>query len=143
VILTLPNGENRQYTVKDNYKFNIEGNKNATVHELRKGMVVSAEKIVETPHVELANETRVAGTAPPPKVEVAAATPPPAALAPSAPRSAAPAPTPKAAEPAPAPVEEAAAPKPTRLPMTGSPFPLIGLMGLLCSGAALFVRQLR
>ena len=65
VILTLPNGENRMYKVTDDYKFNIEGNKKATVFDLRKGMVVSAEKIVEEPRMEIASNTKVTGTGAP------------------------------------------------------------------------------
>jgi hypothetical protein len=61
VILTLPNGENRQYEVKSDYKFIVNGMP-ATVSDLKKGMVVKAEKIVETPHVEIATDTRVTGT---------------------------------------------------------------------------------
>jgi preprotein translocase subunit YajC len=64
VILTLPNGENKEYTVTDDYKFNIEGNKNATVFDLRKGMKVSAEKIVEEPMTEIVSNTTVTGQAP-------------------------------------------------------------------------------
>src|SRR5882762_7172857 len=48
VIITLPNGENRNYKVEDHFPFNIGGEK-ATVHELKKGMTISAEKIVEEP----------------------------------------------------------------------------------------------
>src|SRR5579863_6268434 len=54
VIITLPNNENRQYTVNENYRFNVEGRK-ASVHELRKGMIISAEKIVEAPRTELSS----------------------------------------------------------------------------------------
>jgi len=43
-IITLPNGDNRNYKVEDHYRFNIGGEK-ATVHELRKGMKISADKI--------------------------------------------------------------------------------------------------
>jgi len=64
VILTLPNGENRTYNVPDGYKFNVEGNKNATVFDLKKGMRVSAEKIVEEPKTEITSNTVVTGTAP-------------------------------------------------------------------------------
>ena len=64
VIITLPNGENRTYTVKDDYKFDIGGNKNATVFDLRKGMTISAKKIVEEPRTEIAAETVVTGQAP-------------------------------------------------------------------------------
>ena len=61
VILTLPNGENRQDIVKGDYKFTVNGSP-ATVYELRQGMVVSAEKIVEEPAVQLASNTTVVGT---------------------------------------------------------------------------------
>jgi hypothetical protein len=102
VILTLPNGEHRMYKVKDDYKFTIEGNKKATVFDLRKGMVVSAEKIVEEPRTEIAFNTKVTGTAPPPPRTDAAPTPAP--TPPSAPEpelSPAKTITPSRAEPAP------------------------------------------
>jgi len=64
VVITLPNGENRTYTVTDDYKFNIEGNKTATVSDLRKGMKISAERIVEEPRTEITSNTVVTGQAP-------------------------------------------------------------------------------
>jgi len=64
VILTLPNGENRSYTVNNDYSFMVEGKK-ATVSELRTGMTVSAQKIVESPGTEIASDTVVTGKAPP------------------------------------------------------------------------------
>jgi hypothetical protein len=64
VIITLPNGENRTYTVKDDYRFNVEGNKNATVSDLKKGMKISAERIVEEPRTEIVSNTVVTGQAP-------------------------------------------------------------------------------
>ena len=115
VILTLPNGENKQYKVKPDYKFNING-KPASVYQLRQGMTVSAEKIVEEPKVEIATDTKVVGQAPPapkPAPTAAAATP-------------APAPAPAAA---PAPVAAAAPAAPAKLPKTASPLPLAGLLG--------------
>jgi hypothetical protein len=143
VILTLPNGENRTYQVKDDYKFNIGGNKEATVSDLRKGMKISAQKIVEEPRTEIASNTVVTGQAPPPPAPkaVAAQTPPPAPAPPKevaqakppvvtpAPAPAPPPPTQVAqAQPTPAP-----APEPARLPATASQVPMIGLMGLLCT----------
>ena len=65
VIITLPNNENRMYKVNDNYRFNVNGQK-ASVHELRKGMVIAAEKIVEAPKTEIASNVAVTGSAPPP-----------------------------------------------------------------------------
>ncbi len=64
VIITLPNGENRTYTVKDDYRFTVEGNTNATVSDLRKGMKISAERIVEEPRTEIVSNTVVTGQAP-------------------------------------------------------------------------------
>ena len=63
VIITLPNGENRTYKVDDSYRFDIGGEK-ASVYELRKGMRISAQKIVEEPKTELATDTVVTGQAP-------------------------------------------------------------------------------
>jgi hypothetical protein len=65
VILTLQDGQNKQYTVKDtdNIRFTVEG-RPATVFDLRKGMIVSAEKIVEEPDVEITTDTTVVGNAP-------------------------------------------------------------------------------
>ena len=79
VILTLPNGENRQYKVPDDYEFTVEG-KPATVFELRKGMRVSAVKIVEAPRTEVAANTVVTGEPPAP---VATASAPVSAPAPA------------------------------------------------------------
>src|SRR3974377_302556 len=42
VILTLPNGENHQFKVKDDFKLIVDG-RPATVFELKKGMTVTAE----------------------------------------------------------------------------------------------------
>jgi len=64
VILTLPDGENREYTVKDDYKFSVDGNQSATVTDLRKGMKISAQKIVEEPRSEIVSNTVVTGQAP-------------------------------------------------------------------------------
>jgi hypothetical protein len=134
VILTLPNNQNKMYKVEDSYRFNVEGKK-ATVYELRKGMVVSAEKITEEPRTEIASNTVVTGSAPPPvapvKSEVAR-------------QVERPAPTPVAEPaPAPAPAPAAAEPAPAALPTTASPLPLLGVLGMLFTGAGLCLRKLR
>lgn len=135
VILTLPNGENRQYKVKDDYKFMVEG-KPATVFELRKGMRVSAEKIVEEPRTEVSWNSVITGEAPPPVKTQAAAVPAPKPQPTRVPEPAAkPAPAPAPApEPAPAPAE---------LPKTGSPLPFIGLAGMLLAAGSLVSMRLR
>ena len=131
VILTLPNNENRTYKVASSYRFIVNGQK-ATVFDLRKGMIVSAEKIVEVPRTEFAMNAVVTGQAPPAPVPVRAEA---AREAPAPVAEAAPAP-----EPAPAPPVQRAEAK---LPKTASPLPLFGLLGFLCTGAAFGLRTLR
>lgn len=63
VILTHENGENHEYTVPPSFKFMVEG-KPASVGELRKGMKVSATKIVEEPHTEISTQGYITGKAP-------------------------------------------------------------------------------
>jgi hypothetical protein len=63
VILTLPSGENRDYNVPPSFRFSVEG-KPASVTDLRKGMKVSAEKIVEEPRTEISTKTVITGKAP-------------------------------------------------------------------------------
>jgi hypothetical protein len=142
VIITLPNGENRMYKVRQDYKFNVEG-KSATVFDLRKGMNISAEKIVEEPTTELATNITVTGQAPKPKAEVATAKAPTSRELTSspAPTSSA-APASSAAQRAPA-AQQSAAEAPAKLPKTGSPLPLMGVLGLLFTGASFGLRKLR
>jgi len=134
VVLTLPNNENRMYKVNEDYKFNVHGQP-ASVHDLRKGMVISAQKIVEAPRTEVAANTTVTGHAPPPPKPVVAEAPAPAMHEP-APAAAAPA-------PAPAPTEVAESKLPAKLPKTGSQLPLAGIAGVLFIGAALVVHKVR
>src|SRR5258707_12445735 len=83
VVVTLPNNENRMYKVDESYRFNVDG-KPASVHDLRKGMHISAQKIVEEPRAEIASDTVVTGTAPaPPRAVAEARAPAPPAAAPA------------------------------------------------------------
>ena len=63
VVLTLQNGQNRGYTVPESFRFVVEG-KPASVHELKKGMKVSATKIVEEPRTEISTKTVITGKGP-------------------------------------------------------------------------------
>jgi hypothetical protein len=63
VVLTLENGENKEYNVPDSFQFMVEG-KPASVHDLKKGMKVTATKIVEEPRTEMSTDTVITGTAP-------------------------------------------------------------------------------
>ena len=126
VILTLENGENQQFTVPDGQRFKIDG-QDLDVWHLKKGMTVSATKVVEAPETVVEHERQLTGTMPPP--------PPPLPQdMPVLIARAAPTPAPAAATPAAAPAE---------LPKTGSIVPLIGLLGLLFSGASLLTRFTR
>ena len=60
VILTLANGENKEYNVPESFKFTVAG-KPASVAELKVGMDVSATKIVEEPHTEISETTVITG----------------------------------------------------------------------------------
>ncbi|MGH9631219.1 MAG: hypothetical protein ACRD7E_23185 [Bryobacteraceae bacterium] len=142
VILTLPDGTNKMYKARPDMKFDV-GGKKATVFDLRKGMRISAEKIVEEPRTDVAANTVVTGTAPKLAPVVAAAAPAePAPVRQAAAPSPDPTPAPaQAAEPA-AERETAATPAPSRLPPTGSQLPLAGLLGVLLAAAGLGLRKL-
>jgi len=93
VILTLPNGVNKQFLVKDDTRFTVNGNP-ATVRDLAKGMIVFAEKIVEEPTTEITIDTTVVGQAPAPAAVAAEAAPAVAQAPPAEPPPAPAAPTP-------------------------------------------------
>lgn len=127
VILTLPDNTNKQYKVPEGTMFSVDGEMKSVFH-LKKGMLISATVITESPEVVQGSTRTLSGVAPPP---------PPAPVTP------APVGVLLIEVPAPAP-----APAPTQvaqntLPKTGSVFPLIGLLGMLCLSASLGLRILR
>ncbi len=63
IIVTLENGENKQYAVPPDFKFDVEG-KQLSAMELRKGMRVTGTKIVEEPVTVITHDVVVTGTAP-------------------------------------------------------------------------------
>jgi hypothetical protein len=63
LVLQLPTNEVKTYTVPDSARFNVEG-KEATLQDLRPGMTISAEKMVEVPKVDFVSDTVVTGHAP-------------------------------------------------------------------------------
>ncbi len=131
VILTLADNTNQKFSIPKGQMFNVNGQM-TDAFGLRKGMTISATKVVEVPETIVTEKRILSGQLPPPP-------PPPAdqpiliaVLVPVP----APAPAPEAAPtPAPAP-----APK---LPKTGSSLPLIGLLGLLFMGASFGLRSVR
>jgi hypothetical protein len=109
VILTLEDGTNQQFKIPKGQKFMVDGQE-TDAWGLRKGMNVSATKIVEVPQTTIDQQRKVTGTMPPPP-------PAPPADAPILIAEAAPVPAP------------AAPAVPAELPKTGSLLPLIGLLG--------------
>ena len=120
VVLTLENGRNQQFKIPKGQKFTVDGQE-TDAWGLKKGMKISATKIVEVPMTVAEQQRQVTGTAPPPPVA------PPADL--------------------PILIAEAAPPAPVatpaELPKTGSLVPLLGMLGLLSLGTSLGLRILR
>lgn len=108
VILTLEDGTNQKFNIPKGQTFNVDG-QTVDAWGLRKGMQISATKVVEEPVTVVSQQRELSGTMPPPP-------PPPP---PDQPIIVA------VVEPPPAP-----APAPAALPKTGSFLPLIGLLGL-------------
>ena len=63
VILTLENGENRQYEVPQGLKFNVDGQMKEAM-ELKPGQKVTATKVVEAPYIEVTEDNVVTGVGP-------------------------------------------------------------------------------
>jgi hypothetical protein len=133
VILTLENGTNQSFKIPKDQKFNVSGQM-VDAFALRKGMVLTATKIVEVPASVVSQERSVTGTMPTPPV--ASETPAAAASQESSVRTAqAPADAPLLiAEGAPTATPPEATETPATPvktgPLTGGYLPLVGL-GLL------------
>jgi len=65
LVLTFPDGTNRQYRVPDGTMFDIKGQKQS-IFNVRKGMVVSATIVRDVPGTEVSSTRMVTGEAPPP-----------------------------------------------------------------------------
>lgn len=138
VIVTLANGQNKQYKAPDGMKFNVDGEEK-TVFDLRKGMNLTATIVSTTPTTMVSSQSSVTGTGPVVAAAPKPATPPQQGALlieePAAPATVA------KNEPPPAPAAE---PAPAQLPKTGTSVPLFGLIGLtlLSAGLALRIRRL-
>lgn len=121
VILRFPDGTNKQYKIPKGQMFSVDGKMVSAFH-LKKGMNVKATVITTEPYVHMQEEVKRTGKMPPPP-------PPPAADIPVLEEE---------------PVAVAAAePAPVALPKTGSELPLLGLLGLLATGASFGLRRFR
>jgi RNase P/RNase MRP subunit p29 len=128
VILTLEDGTNQQFKIPKGQKFNVDGQM-VDAWGLKKGMKVSATKVVEEPVTDVSVKRSVTGELPPP--------PPPPPDQPIIIAVITPAPAPAPAAPA------AAAAAPAALPKTGSGLPLLGLLGVLSLASSLGLRAFR
>ncbi len=63
IIVTLENGENKQYEVPSDFKFDVAGQKLSAM-ELRPGMKLTGTKIVEEPVTVITHDVVVTGVAP-------------------------------------------------------------------------------
>ena len=63
VILTLDNGQNQEFKIPNGQKFMVDGAE-TDAFGLKKGMVVSATKVVEVPETVVTKEKAVVGTMP-------------------------------------------------------------------------------
>jgi LPXTG-motif cell wall-anchored protein len=127
VILTLEDGSNQEFTIPKNQKFNIDGQE-MDAFQLKKGMKISATKVIEEPVSSVEHRREVTGTMPPP----------PPAPAPDLPILVAKAtPMPQVAE------APAAAATPEQLPKTGSMIPFLALLGIASLLGSLGLRVAR
>jgi hypothetical protein len=125
VILTLDDGTNQFFNIPKGQKFTINGQQ-VDAFGLRKGMVVTATKIVEVPETVVSQQKHVSGTMP---------------ASPQAPPADVPILIAKG-EPTRATVETAAASE-KKLPTTASDLPLVGLLGMVFIAGSLGVKLLR
>jgi LPXTG-motif cell wall-anchored protein len=129
VILRLEDGTNQQFRIPRGQKFMING-RETDARDLRRGMTVTATRVVEEPMTVVSQQRHVTGTMPPPPPAPPANTPILIVVS----------------RPMPAPAEAAAEPEPAKLPKTGSSVPFIGLLGLLFLGTSFgltIVRKVR
>jgi hypothetical protein len=122
VILSLADGKNQEFKIPKNQKFNVNGQM-TDAWGLKKGMQISATKVVEVPVTEVSQDKTVTGEMPPPPPA------PPADVAILVVEEELPA--------APVQAAEASAPE---LPQTASDLPLIGWFGALLIAASLGLR---
>lgn len=126
VILTLDDGTNQRFKIPNGQKFNINGQE-TDAFGLKKGMVVSAQRVTEIPETVVTEQVKRTGSMPPP---------------PPAPKQDVPILVVMAA-PAPAATQQAPAEAPAKLPKTASELPLFGLIGTMLCAISLTATAIR
>lgn len=122
VILTLEDGTNQSFKIPKGQKFSVDGQMK-DAWGLKKGMKISATRVVEEPQTVVEQEKKLTGKMPPPP-------PPPPADVPML--------IVVVMHPA-----NPAEPAPAELPKTGTLLPLIGLLGALALAMGLGLRAAR
>lgn len=123
VVLTLEDGTNQEFKIPKGQKFNVDGQM-TDAFGLKKGMVISAQKVTEVPETVITQQIKRTGTAPPPPAPIQQDVPVLVVYVPAAAAA--------------APVETASAePAPKKLPTTASNLPLVGLLGLVLLAGSL------
>jgi hypothetical protein len=125
VILTMENGKNQRFKIPKGQKFMVDGQE-TDAFGLKKGMTVTATKVVEQPLEVVQQQAKVTGMMPPPPAAPPADQPVLVAVV-------------EVEEVA----EAAPAPAPAALPRTGSMLPLLGLIGTLSLAGSAGLRMLR
>jgi hypothetical protein len=128
VILTLDDGTQQQFTIPKGQKFNVNGQM-TDAWGLKKGMTVSATKVVEEPVTVVQHQRQLTGSMPPPPPAPPADVP--ILIVVVRPVPAAP------------PATQTAEATPTALPKTASQLTLLGVLGTLCllSGIGFRIRR--
>jgi LPXTG-motif cell wall-anchored protein len=134
VILTLEDNTNQKFSIPKGQKFTVDGQQ-MDAFGLRKGMMVSATKVVEVPETVVEQQRQLTGKMPPPPAAPPADTPILVVMMERPPAST-PAPATQVAKAEPAPAS-------TELPKTGSMAPLVGLLGLISLTLSLGIGVLR
>jgi hypothetical protein len=129
VILTMENGENQGFKIPDGQKFMVDGQE-TDAWGLKKGMKVTATKIMETPVTTVTEHTQVTGTFPASGtvlIAKGAATPAKGEAGSSAAGT----------------TTAEASSAPAKLPKTATDWPLVGILGLLLISTSLGMAWLR
>jgi len=136
VILTLPDGTNKQFKVPKGQKFTIDGQEK-TVFDLRKGMTVTATAVTQVPETVVSSDRSVSGRPAPAAAPEMPSSQQVGTLLVEDTRAVPPPPGPPAAAAA------SGEPAPKKLPKTASQMPLLGLLGALAVLTALGLRASR
>jgi hypothetical protein len=124
VILTLEDGTNHKFDLPSDHKVFVDG-RLVDAWALKKGMRISATRVIEAPGTVVAQQTNLTGRAPTP-IALAANEPILFAMFATAPAR-----------------STVAETLPVSLPETGSSLPLVGLLGVLALGSFVGLRAIR